>query len=94
MLDRTDIMLMKTIQIRKGVKRRLDTFADGKSINKAMRELLSDVDTVEPVQCSRRADSINIHMDDDLLVKLRNCKRYSHESHSEVISRLLSDKGF
>ncbi|WP_405297981.1 hypothetical protein [Methanobrevibacter sp.] len=82
---------MKTIRITKDVKRELDKFADGKSINKAMRELLNSAEIVEDVaECEK--EYANIHIDDDLLEKLNRCKKCKNESQSEVIARLLSNK--
>ena len=83
--------MLKTIQIRKETKDRLDAIADGKSYNKLMRELLKDVEVNDDiVQCNYEYS--NIHIDEDLLDKLRKCKMHSKESHSDVIERLLDSR--
>ena len=81
---------MKTIQLRKETKVRLDIFAKHKSINKAMRELLESAETVDTVP-KPKTEYANIHIDDDLWIKLKNCKKHDGESHSDVIERLLDE---
>ena len=81
---------MKTIKIRLDVKRKLDEFSEGKSINKTMRALLEDAETYEHPNYELKF--ININMDDDLLVKLKKCKLTPSESHSDTIERLLNEK--
>lgn len=82
---------MKTVQIKKQVKDDLDKYAKSKelSINKAMRLLLSDADVVDDV-VERKTEYANIHIDDDLYLKLKQCKLYSNETHSATVERLLS----
>ena len=79
---------MSTIQIRKKTKKRLDAFADGRSINKAMRELLKDAEVVDEMKICK-FEFANIRIDDDLHQKLKKCKKHSKESYSDVIERLL-----
>lgn len=86
--DENRYMIMKTIKIHTEVKKRLDKARDGKSVNKFMRILLEDAEEYN-VDISKPVDVININMDDELLDKLKRCKKSSSESHSETISRLL-----
>lgn len=84
-------MTLKTIGIRKKTKKRLDAFADGRSINKAMRELLDSTDVIEDVkEC--KFEFVNINIDEDIWEKLKRCKIHSKESHSDVIERLLDSQ--
>ena len=80
---------MKNIKIRRQVKTELEEFADGKSINKAMRELLENAET--HTQTEYEMSFININFDDDLLDKLKQCKLSPSESHSDTISRLIRE---
>ena len=74
------------------VKNKLDGFADGLSTNKAIRKLLADVPDVDAVEYkSKKKEYYNIKVDDDLLDKLKRCKQYSNESHSDTIARLLDE---
>ena len=93
-LMRSKIICMKTIKIKTDVKERLEVFADGESINKAMRRLLESVELVDNVDGVSDASDINIHIDDDLLELLKRCKIVASESHSDTISRLLSEVEF
>ena len=81
---------MKTVQITKEVKQKLDKFSGDKSINNAMKELLKDAETHTPQKPSK-IEYVNIHMDNDLLIKLKNCKKSTKESHSITISRLIDE---
>jgi len=81
---------MKTIKIHTRVKKRLDEVSEGQSINKFMRVLLKDAEEFN-VNIDKPVDTININMDDELLEKLKRCKLYPGESHSETISRLLDN---
>ena len=83
---------MKTIRIRRDVRERLESFADGKSVNKAMRLLLEDVETGDEQKAVEKVQYININFDDELLPKLRVCKAYPNESYSDVIDRLITQK--
>lgn len=83
---------MKSVTLRQEVKDKLDEFADGKSTNKAIRELLESADEFEPTtDKDKRKKYYNIKIDDDLLDKLKKCKKYTNESHSDVIERLLDE---
>ena len=83
---------MKTIRIDLDIKNRLVEFGDGTSSNKALRLLLDQVEEPsEVIECAK-PQYYNIKIDDDLLDKLNRCKKYSKESHSQVISRLLDEK--
>ena len=85
------ILPMKTIKISREIEKELRVFADGQSINKAMRRLLQDV---EPVDNSLQLDGfININMDDDLLEMLGHCRIYPDEPYGSVIFRLLQSRG-
>ena len=81
---------MKTIKIRIDVKKKLDEFSEGKSINKTMRILLENAKTYE--HHNHELKFININMDDDLLDKLKKCKISPSESYSDAINRLLDEK--
>lgn len=83
---------MKTVRLRKDVKEKLDLFGDGKSNNKAMRELLEDADTFDEVIEVTGKEYYNIKIDDDLLQKLDDCKKYSNESRSDIVLRLLESR--
>lgn len=80
---------MKTLTLELKTKRKLDTFADGLSNNKAIRKLLDNASVVDTVECKK--EYYNVKVDDDLLDKIKKCKRYSNESHSDVIDRLLDE---
>ena len=81
---------MKTIRISKEVKKELDKFAEGRSINNAMKELLASANVVDNVvECEK--EYANIHIDEELLEQLNRCKKCENESHSVTIARLLSD---
>ena len=82
---------MKSVRLRKEVKDRLDGFGDGLSTNKALRLLLEDADTNVGV-LKREQEYYVIKIDDDLLVRLNECKGYPTESLSDVVSRLLAQK--
>lgn len=80
---------MKTIGINPKTKEKLTEFADGLSINKAMRKLLESAEPSETY--SQKPSYVNIGIDDDLFDKLKKCKKYSSESHSVTIERLLDE---
>lgn len=83
---------MKTISIKLKTKEKLDQYRsiDGLSYNKAVRKLLESADSIdEVIEC--KPQYYNLKIDDDLLVKLNNCRLYSNESHSDILSRLLHD---
>lgn len=83
---------MKTITLRQEVKNELDKYADGRSVNKAVRMLLENAEEQEIMgRCDKKGKFYNIKVDDDLLDKLKRCKKYSNESHSDTIKRLLSE---
>ena len=83
---------MKSVTLKQTVKDKLDKFANGKSTNKAIRELLESADEFEPtIELNKRQKCYNIKIDDDLLDKLKRCKKYTNESHSDVIERLLDE---
>ena len=73
------------------MKDKLDVFADGKSTNKAIRELLEPIDEFEPIIEQGKQKYYIIKIDDDLLDKLKRCKKYTNESHSDTIERLLDE---
>lgn len=81
---------MKTIRIPVEIKILLEEFADGDSINKAMKRLLQDVETNESLDTNR--GTINIHMDEDVYDKLTACRLYPTESYGSVIYRLLQSQ--
>ena len=84
---------MKSVTLKLDVKKKLDAYADGKSTNKAIRELLATAETFDEVEeRNKRTKVYNIKIDDDLLEKLHKCKKYSSESHSDVIERLLDSQ--
>lgn len=80
---------MKTIKIKKYVKDQLEVFADGESLNKAMRRLLESSDVVECVELDE--SPVNVNIDDDVWEMLKRCKVVTSESHSDTISRLLTE---
>ena len=81
---------MKNIKIKRSVKRELDDFGDGLSVNKTMRKLLENAQTHEQIE-ELPQQTININMDDELLDKLKQCKLSASESHSDTIARLLKE---
>ena len=80
---------MKTIKIKKYVKDQLEVFADGESLNKAMRRLLESSDVVGCVELDE--SPVNVNIDDDVWEMLKRCKVVTSESHSDTISRLLTE---
>ncbi len=82
---------MKSVKLRKEVKGRLNSFGEGLSTNKAMRLLLEDADTNVEIP-KKEKEYYVIKIDDDLLVKLNECKGHPTESLSDVVSRLLAQK--
>lgn len=82
---------MKSVTLRKDVKDKLDVFADGLSVNKAVRKLLENADTYDKADAVVSQEYYNIKIDDDLLIKLKNCKLVNSESHSDTINRLLDE---
>ena len=83
-------IIMKNIKIRLNVKKELDAFGNGLSVNKTMRKLLENAETHEQ-QEEEPVRTININMDDELLDKLKQCKISPSESHSDTIARLLKE---
>ena len=82
---------MKNIKIKRSVKRELDEFGGGLSVNKTMRKLLENAQTHEQIDERLSDHTININMDDELLDKLKQCKLSTSESHSDTIARLLKE---
>lgn len=78
---------MKTILISKEIEKHLRTFADGESINKAMRRLLQQ--SSKSNNDEQLTGHININMDDDLLLELASHRVYPDEPYASVIYRLL-----
>lgn len=89
---------MKSIRIRVEDKELFDKFRKDFSVNQAMRMLLEDAETFENITKkevpSNQQKYYNAKIDDDLLDKLNNCRKYFNESHSDIILRLLKSKGY
>ena len=82
---------MSTIQIRKETKEKLSKYADGRSMNAVIGELVQDAPKSDKVDKAIREYS-NIRIDSDVLQELKKCKIHTAESHSDVIERLLANK--
>ena len=83
---------MTIVQIRKEVKEKLVEYADGKSMNKAVAELVQDAPTYDS-GVRHNQEYANIRIDDEVFDRLKRCKEYPNETHSETIIRLLNLKG-
>ena len=80
---------MRTVQIRKDIKDRLDEVKGSQSTNSFFSELLADVVIVDELPKREKVQYANIHISDDVLQKLKSCKLSESESYSDVVSRLL-----
>ena len=80
---------MKTIKIPTELKRELEEFGQGKSINHIMEIIFDGFDdSKEPVEDN---GSININMDEIHWERLNKSKLYATETYASVIYRLLQN---
>lgn len=83
-------MTLKTVSIPRTVHKELKIYCkdnDYKSLNKCIRYLLSDVDEI--IFNDDDYGHININIDDDLYLKLSNCRVTPSEPLGSVLLRLI-----
>ena len=81
---------MKTIKINEETKKKLRAFGKDKSIPCTIKLLLKNAEPVDEI-IDNKKKMVNIRIHDEDFDKLKSCKKFSTESHSDVILRLLDE---
>lgn len=82
---------MKTVSLKQSTKDLLDEYGDGLSNNKAIGKLLDESDPPSEV-IEVEYESYNIKVDEDTYDRLLKYRKYSNESLSNIVLRLLMEK--